>query len=184
MAGRDSRRLALRVALKSLALATLAALAFPFVASLIPAERPKETLALEVERLTPEQLLRTEWQGRRLLVLRRSERVRQQLAALETALADPLSRHSEQPDAMVNPFRSAEAEFFVALDYDPDFGCPLEYVPPAGPAPFTPWAGGFRAPCSESWFDPAGRVYRNQRTLHNLRVPRHHLTGGRLVLEE
>lgn len=184
MASTHARRLHLRVALKLLALASIAALAAVFFGSLLPPPRPAESLTLPVAGLAPEQILRTQWHGHRLLLLRRSPTVRARLAELDPALADPRSRGSQQPPAMDNAFRSAEAEFFLALDYDPDFGCPLDYVPPAGPAPFSPWAGGFHAPCSDSWFDPAGRVYRDQRTHHNLIVPPHRFADGQLTVDE
>jgi ubiquinol-cytochrome c reductase iron-sulfur subunit len=184
MAATASRRLLLRVALKLLVLAALGALAIAFFGSLLPPPRPAESLSLPVTGLAPEQLLRTRWHGQRLLVLRRSPAVREQLAGLDSALADPRSRASQQPPAMENALRSAEAEFFLALDYDPDFGCPLDYVPPAGPAPFSLWAGGFHSPCSDSWFDPAGRVYRDQRTHHNLIVPPHRFVEGQLAVDE
>jgi ubiquinol-cytochrome c reductase iron-sulfur subunit len=184
MASTESRRLRLRVALKLLALASLAALAAVFFGSLLPPPRPADSLSLPVAGLAPDQILRTQWHGRRLLLLRRSPAVREQLADLEPALADPRSRTSQQPPAMENAFRSAEAEFFLALDYDPDFGCPLDYVPLAAPAPLAPWVGGFHAPCSDSWFDPAGRVYRNQRTHHNLIVPPHRFAHGQVMVDE
>lgn len=178
------RRLALRVAAKLLGLVALGAVAWVLFGSLVSPPRPREPMAIPVEGLPPGEVVRVLWEGRRVLVLRRTPETMQRLEELEPRLADPGSLHSEQPRAMTTLARSAPGEFFVALDYDPDFGCPLEAVSAADPTAPRPWLGGFHAVCSNSWFDPAGRVYKDQRTIHNLRVPPYRLEQGRVLLQE
>lgn len=49
--------------------------------------------------------------------------------------------------------------FLVVADYDPFYGCPLEWVgPDANDVPHHPWPGGLRAICTAHWFDAAGRA--------------------------
>jgi ubiquinol-cytochrome c reductase iron-sulfur subunit len=179
--GHGRRRLYLRLAAKLLGLTAAGALAFALLAPLFP-ERAPATYSLDLAHLAPGAVQGIEWSGRRYVVLRRQPAQLTGLDSLEPALVDPRSRHSQQPDGTKGPGRSRTPEFFLALDYDPDFGCPLEYVPVTASAPVSPWMGGFRSPCSGSWFDPAGRVYRGQRATQNLRIPDYRMDGTRLVL--
>lgn len=53
--------------------------------------------------------------------------------------------------------RSAIDSYLVIADYDPIFGCPLQWIGPgAVEAPSQPWPGGLRAICTEHWFDSRG----------------------------
>ncbi len=50
-----------------------------------------------------------------------------------------------------------EGNFLVIADYDPVYGCPLEWVAAGTPgAPRQPWPGGLRAICTAHWFDATG----------------------------
>jgi ubiquinol-cytochrome c reductase iron-sulfur subunit len=177
------RRFYLRVAAKLLALLALGAFALILLSGLLP-ERERSQPGFRIAAAGVAELLRLDWGGRRVLVLRRDPAAVAHLSDLNAALADPESRQSEQPANAANGARSDTAEFFVAFDYDPDFGCPVEFVTAAETVPVTPWLGGFRAPCSGSWFDLAGRVYRDQRTARNLRIPPHRVEAGHIVLGE
>ncbi|HEY0721670.1 MAG TPA: hypothetical protein VGE50_10520 [Gammaproteobacteria bacterium] len=52
---------------------------------------------------------------------------------------------------------AADGHFLVVTDYDPLYGCPLEWIA-AGTleAPRQPWPGGLRATCTAHWFDATG----------------------------
>ena len=83
---------------------------------------------------------------------------------------------------MRNPMRSLEPDYFIALDYGTDLGCPLELVPADVNAPVIPWSGGFRDRCRGSWYDLSGRVYKEQKASRNLEIPAYSIEGDILNL--
>lgn len=47
--------------------------------------------------------------------------------------------------------------YLVVSDYDPIYGCPMNWIPPGNTAaPLQPWPGGLRAICTAHWFDSTG----------------------------
>lgn len=138
-----------------------------------PDAAPEPTHRLYVGDLAPGEVRIDDWNGRRVILLRRTPAMIAALTGLEDALRDPDSNASRQPPAALNPGRSLRPDLFVGLAYGTGMGCPLEFVPAEVPMRGIPWAGGFRDRCDGSLFDTAGRVYRGQPARTNLVVPPH-----------
>ncbi len=123
------------------------------------------------------------WQGRPVLVYRRTD---EQVVSLRTAdprLQDSGSNRSDQPEFAKNDTRSADLELFVAIALGTGQGCVVTLVP-ATPEAFQgePWQGGFMDSCDNDRFDSAGRVYENQYASENLRVPQYSIEGTTVIL--
>ncbi|MCZ4374426.1 ubiquinol-cytochrome c reductase iron-sulfur subunit, partial [Vibrio diazotrophicus] len=69
---------------------------------------------VEVSKLEPGQMVRVEWQGKPVWVVRRAESVLENLKAIGGQLRDPQSEAEQQPEYAQNEFRSIKPEFFVA----------------------------------------------------------------------
>ncbi len=175
------RRLALRVVVKSMFSLLFLALLWAMLSELFSSPLPEgDSEDVEVAGLQAGAVLRTEWDGKRILIRRRHDGESEALADPQgpggtQALADPNSRHSLQPERAHNPWRSLRPEYFVVLDYGNASGCPLELL---DGEPFT----GFRDSCDGSLFDGAGRVLEGQAAPRNLAIPPHHWQGDLLVL--
>lgn len=104
----------------------LIAAAYPFVASLEPSAR---ALALggpvdaDVSTLAPGELRTVAWRGKPVWPMRRTADMVVALQRPDPALADPLSRRSEQPKSCANPTRSERPEIFIALGVCTHLGC-------------------------------------------------------------
>jgi ubiquinol-cytochrome c reductase iron-sulfur subunit len=169
-----------------------AAAAVPFVSTFAPSERAKAAGApvqVDVSALAPGEMLRVEWRGKPVWVLRRTP---EQLAALKdlgSQLADPDSKRTAYPTPAYaqNVHRSIKPEFFVAVGICSHLGCsPSDKLTP-GPQPSLPddWKGGFFCPCHGSTFDLAGRVFKNKPAPDNLEVPPHmYLSETTLLIGE
>ncbi len=172
----NRRRLVLRVAVKTMGALALLATALMLLKSL-PGSEPSArggVAIISVADLAAGEVRLLQWQGKSVLILRRSDTMVAQLAAEEGRLLDPHSVRSTQPVAARNRARSLQPHYFVALAYGTDMGCPLEWLPEdRAPRGFRGWNGGFRETCGGSLYDPAGRVYRGQGAKRNLIVPPH-----------
>lgn len=155
-----------------------AALAVPFVASMLPSERAQAAgapVTVDVSRLEVGQILRDQWRGRPIWIVRRTP---EQLAALEglnSQLRDPDSAVvDQQPEYARNAYRSIKPEFLVLVGICTHLGCSPLFEPEIRPQPFAAdWQGGFFCPCHGSKFDMAGRVYAGVPAPTNLQVPPH-----------
>lgn len=160
----------------------LLATAYPFVASLAPSERARALggpVVVDIATLAPGELRTVAWRGKPIWLLRRSDDMVRALQAPIAALADPLSRRSEQPAGCVNATRSLRPEVLVAVGVCTHLGCSptLRLDDPAlGAELHAP--GGFVCPCHGSRFDLAGRVVRNVPAPTNLDIPEHRYTGA------
>ena len=178
----QQKRLILRVVAKLMLLFFGLALLWIFVRSLPGPSLQQQTVQIELNQLQYGQILRYDWQGRRILILRRPL-VDAKQDPLRTELLDPDSLHSRQPRSASNPWRSLVPDYFVALDYGSDLNCALDYLSPEseGP-PGRLWLGGFKDRCRGSWYDLAGRVYKGQQAQRNLTVPAYSIDGTTLSL--
>ena len=178
-------RLLLRVSVKLLSLFGLGFAAYALLTSIpfgsdVP--RASQTLSYRLNGLAENETQRIPWSGGNLILVRRSAAT---LAALQEnpgALLDPASSNAHQPEGLSGPVRSHRPELFLAFDRGTDLGCPLGWIPPGNrDAPQQPWHGGFRDTCAGSWYDAAGRVFRNQQAERNLDIPPYRFGGGDLL---
>ena len=175
------RRHALLVATSVMGGIGLLATAVPFVASFQPSEQAKALggpISIDVSGLLPGEMQTLAWRGRPVWVMRRSEAMVHALQQNDAALADPLSRRSEQPPACVNPTRSLRPDLFVAVGVCTHLGCtPILRLDDSRLNAELHAPGGFLCPCHGSRFDLAGRVVKNVPAPTNLDIPDHHFTS-------
>ena len=176
-----SRRHALLVATSVMGGIGLLATAVPFVASFQPSEQAKALggpISIDFSGLLPGEMQTLAWRGRPVWVMRRSEAMVQALQQNDAALADPLSRRSEQPPACVNPTRSLRPDLFVAVGVCTHLGCtPILRLDDSRLNAELHAPGGFLCPCHGSRFDLAGRVVKNVPAPTNLDIPDYRFTG-------
>jgi ubiquinol-cytochrome c reductase iron-sulfur subunit len=153
----------------------VAFVATPFLASWKPSARAKALGApveIDIAKLEPGAMLKVEWRGKPVWVVRRTPEM---LASLKTStpmLADPESEASDQPAYAKNPVRASNAEFLVVLGVCTHLGCsPAAKFTPGDVTVSADWPGGFYCPCHGSKFDLAGRVYKNVPAPANLKIP-------------
>ncbi|MGK7296070.1 MAG: ubiquinol-cytochrome c reductase iron-sulfur subunit [Candidatus Wenzhouxiangella sp. M2_3B_020] len=150
--------------------------AWPFLASWQPSAKAK-VIGAPVEAyigdLEPGQLIRLQWRGQTIGILRRTETMLENLPELNDELRDPMSEMAtQQPAYASNIHRSIKPEYLVLNMHCTHLGCVPEYIPEVGAQPFDEnWLGGFFCPCHKSKFDLAGRVYTGVPAPSNLIVP-------------
>lgn len=149
--------------------------AVPFLASWKPSARARALGApveVDVSKLEPGALMKVEWRGKPVWVLRRTPEMLRQIEGIDGLLADPASDNSIQPDYAKNPARAAKPEFLVLLGVCTHLGCaPLERFKPGDAELGADWPGGFYCPCHGSRFDLSGRVFKGMPAPTNLSVP-------------
>ena len=138
----------------------------------------RNEMKLRVDDMSPGEVRRIDWQGRQLILLRRTPGMLSALPAARSQLRDPDSTVSRQPPTASNSGRSLYPELFVALGYGTGMGCPLDFVRPEEKVGVEAWSGGFRDRCDGSLFDTAGRVYKDQPATINLVVPPYRQAGA------
>lgn len=163
------------------------------VSTFQPSERAKAAGApveVDIAGMAPGEMRTVEWRGKPVWILKRSPEMLQSLDKVAPELADPNSERD--PDALTpeyarNPHRSIKPDLLVAVGICSHLGCsPVTKFQP-GPQPSLPddWQGGFLCPCHGSFFDLAGRVYKNKPAPDNLEVPPHmYLSDSRLLIGE
>lgn len=165
----------------------LLAAAYPLVASLEPAAdavAQGAPVKVDTRAIAPGALRTVAWRGKPVWVMRRSPAMVSALQQPNEALADPLSKRSEQPAACRNAMRSLQPDLFVCVGVCTHLGC--SPVLALGDAAFDAQirsAGGFYCPCHGSRFDLAGRVAKNVPAPVNLEIPPYTLAAdGSLVI--
>jgi len=149
--------------------------AIPFVESWKPSAKAQAIGApvqVNIEGLEPGQILKVQWRGQTIGILRRSKEVLDLLPSMDDRLRDPLSQESEQPSFAQNEGRALNEEFLVVNMHCTHLGCVPQVIPTVGAEPFDDdWKGGFFCPCHKSKFDMAGRVFKGVPAPTNLRIP-------------
>lgn len=149
--------------------------AVPFIKSWKPSARAKAVGApvqVALDGLDPGQLLKVQWRGQTIGILRRTQETLDLLPEVDNDLRDPASQESEQPVFAQNETRALNEEYLVVNMHCTHLGCVPQVVPQVGPQPFEEnWKGGFFCPCHKSKFDMAGRVYKGVPAPANLRIP-------------
>ena len=158
----------------------------PFLASWMPSERAKAAGApveADISKLEEGQMIRVQWRGKPVWILKRNEEMLAALPGLDESLRDPASVDPQQPEYAQNGTRSIKPEILVAVGICTHLGCSPSFVPEALPQPYDPnWKGGFFCPCHGSKFDLAGRVYQGVPAPLNLEIPPHAYVSETLVL--
>jgi ubiquinol-cytochrome c reductase iron-sulfur subunit len=149
--------------------------AVPFIQSWKPSAKAHavgQPVQVSLRGLDPGQLLKVQWRGQTIGVLRRTQETLDLLPDVDTSLRDPESLESEQPLFAQNEDRALRGEYLVVNMHCTHLGCVPQFVPQVGPQPFEEnWIGGFFCPCHKSKFDMAGRVYKGVPAPTNLRIP-------------
>ncbi|QIZ77873.1 ubiquinol-cytochrome c reductase iron-sulfur subunit [Ferrimonas lipolytica] len=161
------------------------ATAVPFVKSWNPSAKAKAAGApveVNIGKVEPGQMLRVEWRGKPVWVVRRTPAVLQQLSELDDQLRDPKSLEPQQPTYAANPTRSIKDEFFIAVGLCTHLGCSPTYLPDSFQEKVEGVPSGFFCPCHGSKFDMAGRVFAGVPAPLNLVVPPHQYTSDSTVV--
>lgn len=150
--------------------------AVPFIKSWNPSEKAKAAGApvdVDISKLEEGQIMRVEWRGKPVWVVRRAKSVLDSLNSLDDQLRDPASQEGQQPKYAQNKYRSIKAEFFVAVGICTHLGCSPTYLPDSFSEQVQGVKSGFFCPCHGSKFDMAGRVFQGVPAPLNLVVPKH-----------
>ncbi len=149
--------------------------AVPFIKSWTPSAKAQAVGApveVDVSKMESGQLLKVQWRGQTIGILRRTPDMLADLPRLDPELRDPDSLDSIQPEYVANESRALRPEFLVVNMHCTHLGCVPQMIPQVGPQPFDEnWRGGFYCPCHKSKFDVAGRVYKAVPAPTNLTVP-------------
>jgi len=169
------RRQLLTVATSVAGAVGVAFAAAPFLASWKPSARAKALGApveIDISKLEPGAMLKVEWRGKPVWVVRRTPAMIATLGTIDDLLADPGSKQSKQPEYAKNHSRAVNAEYFVVLGVCTHLGCaPMSRFDPGDAELGADWPGGFYCPCHGSKFDLSGRVYKGVPAPTNLEVP-------------
>lgn len=150
--------------------------AVPFIGSWNPSAKAKAAGApveVNVSKIESGQLIRAEWRGKPVYVVRRSDETVSNLAKHDGQLKDPNSEVPQQPEYAANATRSIKPEFLVALGVCTHLGCAPTYHKGDFDQHVEGISDGFFCPCHGSKFDMAGRVFQSVPAPTNLMVPEH-----------
>ena len=163
-----------------------AAVATPFVMSMMPSERAKAAGApveVDLSKLEPGMLLLVEWRGKVIWILDRTPEMLATLKKLDGQVVDPKSEKPQQPQYAQNETRSIKPAILVVEGVCTHLGCSPVFRKDIAPADLgADWLGGFFCPCHGSKFDLAGRVYKSVPAPTNLVVPPHIYLSDSLLL--
>ncbi len=160
--------------------------AAPFVISLRPSARAEALGApveIDISPLEVGEMIRVEWRGKPVWVVRRSEEMLERLPKVDPYLRDPNSDESDQPPYAKNEARARRPEFLVVIGQCTHLGCaPIKRfeVKPADLG--DDWYGGFYCPCHGSKFDLSGRVYSGVPAPLNLPIPPYRFVNDDVIL--
>ena len=165
--------------------------AVPFVLTMSPSERAKNAGApvqYDFSKIQEGQLVKVEWRGKPVVLLKRTSEMMAGLDAIKGSLADPSSQASIQPSYAQNDGRAdaAKPELLVMEGVCTHLGCsPVEKLA-IGPDPQMgdDSQGGFFCPCHGSKFDLSGRVYKDVPATTNMPVPPYKFEGNVITIGE
>ena len=181
----NSRRRFLTAATSVVGGVGVVGVAVPFIGSWNPSARAKAAGApveVNVSKIEPGQLIRAEWRGKPVYVVRRTEEILSSLSAHDGQLKDPQSEVPQQPVYATNAFRSIKPEFLVALGVCTHLGCAPTYRKGDFEQEVAGVKDGFFCPCHGSKFDMAGRVFQSVPAPTNLMVPEHSFPNDSTLL--
>ena len=163
-----------------------AAVAVPFIKSWNPSEKAKAAGApveVDISKLEEGQMVRVEWRGKPVWVVRRAESIVNALKEIDGELRDPSSSEEQQPGYAQNAYRSIKPEYFVAVGICTHLGCSPTYLPDSFNEQVRGVKSGFFCPCHGSKFDMAGRVFQGVPAPLNLVIPKHmYLSDSKIII--
>ena len=163
-----------------------AAVAVPFVTSMMPSERAKAAGApveADISKIESGAMITVEWRGKPVWIVNRNQAMLDALANHDDKLSDPkLEVTSQQPDYCVNPARSIKSNIMVLVGICTHLGCSPSPKLQTGADMGADWPGGFFCPCHGSKFDLAGRVFKGSPAPINLVVPPHKYISDSVLL--
>lgn len=159
--------------------------AVPFIASWNPSEKAKQAgaaVTADISKLEDGMLIRVEWRGKPVWVVKRTPDMLKQLTDVEPNLRDPGSDEEQQPAYAKNQHRSIKPEIFVAVGICTHLGCSPTYKLTDFDAHVEGIASGFFCPCHGSTYDMAGRVFAGVPAPKNLMIPPYMFTDDNTLL--
>lgn len=159
--------------------------AVPFISSWNPSAKAKAAGApveVDVSKIEPGQLLRVEWRGKPVWIVRRNQATLDALTKLDSQLRDPDSAEPQQPEYAQNAYRSIKPELFVAVGLCTHLGCSPTYLPDSFGEQVQGVTAGFFCPCHGSKFDMAGRVFQGVPAPLNLVIPPYYYVNDTSIL--
>jgi ubiquinol-cytochrome c reductase iron-sulfur subunit len=160
--------------------------AVPFIKSWMPSAKAQAVGApveVNISKLKEGQLLKVQWRGQTIGVLRRTSEMIANLPNVVEVLADPESANADQPAYIHGEQRALKPEFLIVNMHCTHLGCVPQMIPQVGPQPFDDnWYGGFYCPCHKSKFDLSGRVFKGVPAPTNLRIPPYSYLDDRTVM--
>lgn len=163
----------------------VAAVAVPFVASMLPSERAKAAGApveVDISKIEAGAMLTVEWRGRPVWIINRTPEMLATLTQLDEELSDPKLEVAQQPDYCANPNRSIKPNLMVLVGICTHLGCSPSPKLESNGDMGADWKGGFFCPCHGSKFDLAGRVFTGSPAPTNLVVPPHQYLSDTTLL--
>jgi ubiquinol-cytochrome c reductase iron-sulfur subunit len=163
-----------------------AAVAVPFVGSMLPSERAKAAGApveVDISKIQPGAMITAEWRGQPVWIINRTDEQTAELSKHNADLSDPMCEVAQQPAYCKNAGRAIKPNIGVVVGICTHLGCsPTAKLEKSGDMGEN-WAGGFFCPCHGSKFDLAGRVFKGSPAPTNLVVPPHqYLTETTLLI--
>ena len=160
--------------------------AVPFIKSWMPSAKAQAVGApveVNIGKLKEGQLLKVQWRGQTIGILRRTQEMISNLVKVAPMLSDPESVEADQPVYVHGEQRALKPEFLVVNMHCTHLGCVPQIIPQVGPQPFDEnWNGGFYCPCHKSKFDLSGRVYKGVPAPNNLRIPPYSFLDDRTLM--
>lgn len=164
----------------------VAGAAVPFIASWNPSAKAKAAGApveVNISKIAIGQMIRAEYRGKPVYVVRRSQDIIDNLGGHEDQLRDPASAEEQQPEYAKNQYRSINPEYLVAEGVCTHLGCAPTYQKGDFSEQVEGVDYGFFCPCHGSKFDMAGRVFAGVPAPLNLVVPEHSFpSAGTLMI--
>jgi ubiquinol-cytochrome c reductase iron-sulfur subunit len=162
-----------------------AAMAVPFVGSMLPSERAKAAGApveVDISKVQPGTMITAEWRGKPVWIINRTPEQTAELAKHNDQLSDPECDVAQQPTYCKNEHRSIKENISVVVGICTHLGCSPSAKLEKGGDMGDNWTGGFFCPCHGSKFDLAGRVFKGSPAPINLVVPEHHYLSDTTIL--
>lgn len=162
-----------------------AAMAVPFIGSMLPSERAKAAGApveVDISKIKPGEMIVAEWRGQPVWVLNRTDEMTTNLAKHNDQLSDPECEVAQQPSYCKNKARAIKPNMAVVVGICTHLGCsPTAKLEAKGDMGEN-WTGGFFCPCHGSKFDLAGRVFKGSPAPTNLIVPPYKYLADNTIL--